>query len=69
MEKKDPIISLIKLNDQIIKLDHLQKRIDEARKIASGNQSIQLELDRHQSDVDNKRKLIALTMLDISSRN
>jgi|tagenome__1003787_1003787.scaffolds.fasta_scaffold19512671_1 hypothetical protein len=69
MERKDPIISLIELNTQIIKLDRVQAWIDHAREVASGNQIVQLELDRHQSDINSKRELIALTMLDIRSRN
>lgn len=69
MEKKDPLISLIELNAQIIKLDHIQAWIDQVRALGASNQFIQLELDLHQDDIDRKRELIAITMLDISSRN
>lgn len=69
MEKKDPIISLIELTAQITKLDRDQSILDHARVVAPTNQIIQLELDRHQNDIDSKRALIARTMFDIRSRN
>lgn len=65
----DPITTLIQLNDATRNLDMVQSWIDGARVAALANQYVQLELDRQQADVDRKRKLIQLTMLDISSRN
>lgn len=47
----------------------VQEWINHARVCAPTNQRVQLNLDRHQAEVDRKRELIALTMLDISSRN
>lgn len=65
----DPITTLIQLNEASLDLDLFQTWIDGARVIAQTNQPIQLELDRQQTEIDKKRRLIELTMLDIRSRN
>jgi hypothetical protein len=65
----DPINTLIQLTDQIQNLDMVQSWIDNARSAAPATQVVQLELDRCQTEIDSKRALIQLMMLDIASRN
>lgn len=65
----DPLRTLIELNAQSRDLDMVQSWINEARVSSPENQRIQLSLDRQQDDLDAKRALIRLVMLDISSRN
>lgn len=65
----DPISTLIQLNEVTRNLDMVQSWVDAARVAATTNQVVQLELDRQQTDIDRKRELIQLAMLDISSRN
>lgn len=65
----DPIDTLILLTDEISDLDMVQSWIDGARVAAPANQYVQLELDRQQTELNRKRWLIQLAMIDISSRN
>jgi hypothetical protein len=65
----DHFITLFALTDQIQELDEVQGWIDNARIAAKANQSVQLELDRQQNDVNRKRFMIAAIMSDIRNRN
>lgn len=65
----DPLTTLMELNSVSCDLDMIQSWVDGARIASPGNQTVQLELDRQQTAIDRKRAYIALTMLDISSRN
>ena len=66
---RDPIVTLINFNSVIIKLDATQTLIDYGRTIAPTDQLYQLELDRKQTEVNQKRALIAQAMADIRNRN
>ena len=66
---KDPIVTLIELNDVIVKLNATQNLIDYGRTVAPRDQLYQLELDRKQAEVDHKRAFVAMTMADIRNRN
>lgn len=65
----DPIVSLIKLNDETLALNELQEWIDHARTAAPTNQAVQLELDRQQTEVNEKRELIEELKFNIAIRN
>jgi hypothetical protein len=65
----DPLRTLIELNAQTRDLDMVQSWVTAARISYPKNQRIQQALERRQDDIDARRALIALTMLDISSRN
>lgn len=65
----DPINTLIELNSITLHLNEVQSWIDNARTAAPTNQVVQLNLDREQTRVNEKRKMVALMMLDIRSRN
>jgi hypothetical protein len=60
---------LFSITDEIQELDLVQSWINNARMSAPTNQIVQLSLDRKQAEVDHKRQLLRLLMLDISSRN
>lgn len=64
-----PIDTLVQLNEIILGLDRIQSWIDHARTAAATNQRVQLELDRQQTRVDDRRKLVKMLMIDIASRN
>lgn len=64
-----PLGVLIELNASSLDLDMVQSWIDGARIAAPANQHVQHELDRQQAVLDSKRALIALRLLEISSRN
>ena len=64
-----PIDTLGQLNDIILDLDRIQNWIDHARTAAATNQHVQLELDRQQTRVDDRRKLVKMLMISIASRN
>jgi hypothetical protein len=65
----DHLDLLFSITDEIQELDMVQSWISNARMAAPTNQVVQLSLDRQQADVDRKRHLLKLLMLDISSRN
>ena len=65
----EPITTLIELNFTTLQLDEVQARIDFARTTFPTDQAWQLELDRKQTEVDNKRAFIEALKLDISRRN
>lgn len=65
----DPITTLIELNFTTIQLDAVQARIDFARTTFPSDQGWQLELDRKQTEVDNKRAFIEALKFDIARRN
>ena len=65
----DPIDTLMQFTDALSDLDMVQDWINDARTATPTNQRVQLELDRQQTEIDRKRQLIQLMMLDISSRN
>lgn len=54
-----PIQTLLNLNHQQLELDMLQEWIDDARTKTPMNQTVQLELDRQQTDIDEQREGIA----------
>jgi len=64
-----PLDTLMALTHQIRGLDEVQGWVDLVRASAPTDQTIQLEMDRRQAEIDEKRARIALLMLDISSRN
>ena len=64
-----PLTTLFQLNKLTLELDEVQGWINHARVTAPTNQRIQLHLDRRQTEIDEKRELIAFVMLDIASRN
>lgn len=66
---KDPINTLMELNEITLRLNAAQTLIDYGRTIATMDQQYQLALDRKQTEVDAKRVLIEKTMADIRSRN
>lgn len=66
---QDPIETLIKLNEITTELNNVQILIDYGRTIAPMDQYFQLALDRKQTEVDEKRVLVAQTMADIRNRN
>lgn len=66
---QDPIVTLIELNDITLKLNATQTLIDYGRNIAPTDQLYQLELDRKQTEIDQKRTFVAMTMADIRNRN
>ena len=65
----DPLTTLFQLNKLTLELDEVQGWINHARVAAPTNQRVQLNLDRKQSEIDQRRELIAFMMVDISSRN
>jgi len=65
----DPITTLIELNHESLHLDMIQSWIDGAREAAPTNQRVQLELDRQQASVDNKRFMIGAIMASIRNNN
>lgn len=65
----DPLVTLIELTDKLLDLDMIQDWIDNARIFTPDNKRVQLELDSRQDEVNRKRELIKMIMLDISSRN
>lgn len=65
----DPIVTLMKLNAATLHLNYAQFMIDRARYVNTTDQHFQLELDREQTEVDEKRKMIEQTMADIRNRN
>lgn len=66
---KDPIITLMELNEVTLTLNNVQTLIDYGRTIAPMDRKYQLALDRKQTEVDAKRVLVEKTMADIRSRN
>lgn len=60
---------LIGLNDESLRLDVVQASIDRMRALFARDQKMQLELDRLQTMVDDRRKRIADAMFDIPRRN
>lgn len=65
----DPITTLLELNFTTLQLDEVQARIDFARTTFPADQGWQLELDRKQTEVDNKRAFIEALKFDIARRN
>lgn len=65
----NPIDTLLALNEVTEELDQLQMLINTARNANPRNEYVQLQLDRKQTDVNARRKLVKRAMLDISSRN
>jgi len=66
---KDPIVTLIELTNVILKLNATQTLIDYGRTVAPSDQLYQLELDRKQTEIDEKRAFVAMAMADIRNRN
>lgn len=64
-----PLITLMKLNAIMCNLDEVQITIDLGRKIAANDQIVQLELDRHQNEVNVRRADVEMALLQISSMN
>lgn len=64
-----PLAVLMELNSVSRDLDMVQAWIDGARVVSATNQTVQLELDRQQTAIDQKRVYIELKMFDISCRN
>jgi hypothetical protein len=64
-----PLATLMELNSVSCDLDMVQSWINGARVASAANQDVQLELDRQQLAIDQKRVFLELRMLDISSRN
>lgn len=65
----DPITTLLELNFTTLQLDEAQARIDIARAMFPADQMWQLELDRKQTEVDNKRAFVEALKFDIARRN
>lgn len=65
----DPIATLVKLNNITVELNEIQSWIDHARQAAPTNQVVQLNLDRQQATVDERRSLVEAVKRDIASRN
>ena len=65
----DPLTTLFQLNKLTLELNEIQSWINHARLAAPTNQRVQLNLDRKQTEIDERRELIAFMMVDISSRN
>ena len=65
----DPLTTLFQLNRLTLELNEVQDWIDQVRVTTPTNQYVQLELDRKQTEIDERREIIAFAMLDISSRN
>lgn len=63
------INTFIRLNEILLGLEEVQDWIDHTRYIAFTHQGIQLELDRKQSELNDRRELIEALMFDIASRN
>ena len=66
---ENPITTLAHLNGLTLELDQVQEWIDYARVAAPTNQTVQLELDRKQTEINERRQLIEFVMVDIASRN
>lgn len=66
---RNPIDTLITLNEATESLDRMQTLVNESRYCNPQDQTVQLEMDRTQASIDKHRELIRLAMLDISSRN
>jgi|tagenome__1003787_1003787.scaffolds.fasta_scaffold20926235_5 hypothetical protein len=64
-----PVATLIGLYDMTIKLDVAQRLIDFNRAMNPDDQQVQLDMDREQTHVNAKRKLIAKLMVDIPRSN
>lgn len=64
-----PIETLFALNNAERELDMVQFWIDRARVTAARNQSVQLELDRRQTELNTKRAKIEFTRLHIANSN
>jgi len=69
VKKRDPVITLLGLNEMTLKLNAMQTLVDYGRTLAQNDQLFQLALDRKQTEIDEKRALIAYTMADIRNRN
>jgi hypothetical protein len=69
LDLRNPITTLAQLNEITLELDQVQSWVDHARFAAPTNQRVQLNLDREQTEIDRKRELIELAMIDIASRN
>jgi hypothetical protein len=65
----DPLTTLFRLNEATLELDEVQGWINHVRVSAPTNQRVQLELDRQQAEINERRELIEFAMIDISSRN
>lgn len=64
-----PFDSLIAFVDAIELLDLAQEMVDESRYCHPQDQMLQLQMDRQQRSINERRAIIQLAMLDISSRN
>lgn len=65
----DPISILVELNSITLQLNGVQTRIDSARSAHPTNGLLQLQLDRKQAAVDERRRVVEMVKLDIASRN
>lgn len=63
------LYTLYVLNTQLQDLDMAQKIIDAAREAWPYSQTIQLELNREQSELDTQRHVILVTQYMIASTN
>lgn len=64
-----PFMTLIRLDSLIIALDFTQEWINLARTEAPEDQELQLSMDRRQAEVDEKRRYIVETMVEIAMSN
>lgn len=64
-----PLDTLFMFNDAIQDLDMAQSWIDSARVAHADNQEVQLQLDRRQTLVNDRRAKIELAKLHIASSN
>lgn len=65
----DHITLLVRFSGQLKDLDMVQDWIDQARVVASNHPDLQPILDRKYEDVERKRMIIQLIMMDIANRN
>lgn len=61
--------TFLRFNETLLGLEEVQDWIDHARFVASTNQVVQLELDRKQTELNDRRELIKALMFDIASQN
>ena len=65
----DPITTLLELNTIQLACDEVQQWIDHGREMFPTDQAFQLEMDRRQTEIDDKRMFVATLRRDISMRN